>query len=168
MRPILVAVIWLVLVGGLLAYVQTRDTGKAADDYHLHQATGGFRLEATTTFDVEPDPFALTTNADEQPAAFLLKVNGAEAVRLTERLKGGAPIVVEPVPGLVEGKNELFVEAVPPLDQAGRSQAIRVRLLCDGHPIADHTLWSEPGSKIATAFPVFIENAPSPERRHDH
>jgi hypothetical protein len=51
--------------------------------------------------------------------------------------------------GLVEGTNEIYLEASPPIEQVGKSQAVRVQILRDGQTVAEQTFWSAPGGKVA-------------------
>lgn len=169
MRPLLAAAIWIILVGGLAAYMHGRDQALGIPEFRQTSASGDFALEATTSFAVEPDPFALQVDEATKPPALVVKLNGKSVLLITERLEAGTPIVAEKVGGIVEGPNELYVEANPPLEMAGKSHAIRVRLLRGGHTIAEKSFWSEPGSKIATTFTVNVGPAQAvPEDDHGH
>lgn len=154
MRPLIAVLIWVVLVGGLLLYVRSRDAVDTAPSFRLVPAQGTYSVEITTTFTAEPDPFALRVEDEEKPSALSLKLNGKEVLRLTDRVDAGSPIRVEPLRGLVEGSNELYLEANPPAGEAGRSHAVRVRVLRDGIPLSDRSFWSGQGSKIATTLRV--------------
>ncbi len=167
MRPVLAILIWVVLVGGLTAHMHARQKSNPAVSHEVHEATGVLTLEVTPTFDMEPDPFALQTDTQSAAPALLLRVNGKEVLRRTERVERGMPIRVEPVPALIQGHNEIYLEANPPLEQADRSMAVRVRVFRDGQPVADQSVWSDAGSRIATAFPVEIAHEKAPEA-HPH
>ena len=169
MRIVLVVLIWVVLAGGLALYMHNRTAVQSAPEMELHAARGEFALEVTTTFPLEPDPFALRSDGNEDAPALVVRVNGREVLRRTERVEPGAPIRVEPFTGLGQGDNELYVEANPPLDIAGRSQAVRVRVLQDSTVIADRSFWSDQGNRIAAAFPVHIDRRETEERdSHGH
>ena len=169
MRPVLAILIWVVLVGGLTTYMHVRQRSNPAGTFEVHEASGAFAVEVTHTFDAEPDPFALQIDTQTGAPALLLRVNGAEVLRRTERVERGIPVRVEPVSALIQGHNEIYIEANPPLDQAERSMAVRIRILRDGQPVADQSFWSESGSKIAAAFPVEIVPAKAPEAQpHGH
>jgi len=133
----------------------------------LHAADGQVTVEVTTTFPLEPDPFALHGSGSDDAPALVVRVNGRDVLRRTERVEAGSPIRVDSVSGLAQGKNEIYVEANPPLDMAGKSQAVRVRVLQDSSVIADRSLWSDEANKIAAAFAVNIE-APQPKERDTH
>ena len=122
----------------------------------------------TTSFAVEPDPFALQSDAGEKPHALLVKLNGREILKRTESFPGGTPVQTDHVEGIVEGLNELYVEANPPLDQAGRSHAVRVRVLRDGRPVLERSFWSEPGARIATTFALSVEKTDRAKREENH
>ncbi|MDQ7783278.1 MAG: hypothetical protein RDU20_10390 [Desulfomonilaceae bacterium] len=166
MRPAFVVVIWIALMGGLTLYMQSRETAVVGESYELHAAEGAFALRITTTFPVEPDPFALRTD-DREASALLVKVNGKEILRRTDRVRPGEPIQLEPVPGLTDGRNEFYLEANPPLDDANLSYAIRAQLFRDGKLIADRSFWSEPGSRIASSFEVSLAKEPA-VKDHDN
>lgn len=163
MRPILAIIIWLVLIGGLSAYMHGREEIHRATSYEVRKLTEDFALEVTTTFDVEPDPFALRTDTQASAPALLVRVNGQEALRRSDRVDRGIPQRLEPVPGLIQGRNEIYLEANPPLDQAGHSLAVRVRVFRGDQPVADQSLWSDQGSSIAATFPVDIQPEKLPE-----
>jgi hypothetical protein len=166
MRPATAILIWIVLIGGLATYMHSREHSRSTASYELHHAKGVYALEITTTFPVEPDPFALRTDKGEAPALFVM-LNGKEILRRTDRVEAGVPIRVDPVPGLVEGGNEFYLEANPPLESANLSYAVRVKLLRDGQPIMERSAWSEPGSKIAATFHVQVETREQ-EKEHSH
>jgi hypothetical protein len=85
------------------------------------------------------------------------------------------------------GRNEFYIKATPAepdretdefaLDESPSSRpvsrAVRVRILRDGVPIGDQTLWSEPGQPVEGVAAVEVEPAPSDptvdrQSEHDH
>jgi hypothetical protein len=88
-------------------------------------------------------------------------------LRVDEPISAGAPVVVEHVSGIVAGANEFFVEAQPGDDALGAAHALRVRVLRDGNPIAEQTLWSEPGLPVRGTVRIDIPSAVT-EDGHDH
>ncbi|MEK7468905.1 MAG: hypothetical protein AAB074_16140 [Planctomycetota bacterium] len=168
MRFLLTALIWVVFVGSVALFTSRRDARGPVASYARAAAKGIFAVEVTASFTAEPDPFALDTGK-AKPAGLVVRVNGVEAIRAAT-VKPGAAIRVEPVAAVLEGKNELFIEAYPPADQLNRSHAIRVRILRDGEPVAERTFWSEPGTPIATAFPLEVPaaGAPAKDDHNDH
>ncbi len=167
MRPFLVIAVWIVFVGGLTGYMHTREEASAVQEFRQTVAAGHFAVEVTASFAVEPDPFALNVETKKKKPALVLKVNGQEALSITERLDAGAPVVVEKVGGIVEGINELYVEANPPIESVGRVHAVRVRVLKDGRPLAQESLWSEPGNRIASTFKIKVGGS-GPAQEDDH
>lgn len=169
MRPVLAFLIWVAFIGGLAAYMHTRETTARVGAVELRSAVGSYSLEITPTFDVEQDPFALRTDDGTSDSTLVVRVNGKDVLKRSDRVEKGAPIRVEPLTGLVDGSNEIYLEATPPIELSGRSLALRVRLFKDGAEFADRTFWTEGGSKIATAFPVKIEpDGTSGKDQHDH
>jgi hypothetical protein len=165
MRPVLAICVWFVLLGGLALFMHSKHERSGFRSFESKPAAGGFSLEVTPTFAVEPDPFALRTGSTEQPAALLVKVNGREVLRREDKVDEGAPLTVQNVSGMIEGPNELYLEANPPLAQANKAHAVRVKVARDGEQIADKTLWSEPGVKLAATFRVDVQ--PREEKRKD-
>jgi hypothetical protein len=169
MRLAVAALIWVVLVGGLATYMAYRNQGAVTHSQMLVQARGAFAVEVTPTFDLEPDPFALQTNDSGTAPALLLKINGTEVAKRSHRIQRGIPLVFERVPSLTQGSNEVYLEANPPLEEANRALAVRVRVLRDGQPIVERSFWSDMGSKISATFDVKIEpERGTEERSHGH
>lgn len=168
MRPLLAACIWIVLVGGLALYMGTQQAAPTPREFAPQEAGGVFALEVTTSFAAEPDPFALRLDDAQQAAAVLVRLNGKDVLRRTGRLDSGTPLRVEPIAGIVTGRNEFYVEANPPTDQPTQAHAVRVRVLRDGESVAERTLWSENGARIAATFELSVDATPqSPESQHD-
>lgn len=169
MRPVIAFLIWVVLIGGLTAYMHARERVAAGRVVDFQAARGNFALELTTTFDLEPDPFALQSDDGSGPAAIVVRINGKDVLRRSDRVQRGTQIVVEPVSHLAQGQNEIYVEASAPLDSAGRSLAVRVRLMEDGRQVADRTFWSEEGARVAGVFSVNVEGVePADVNHHGH
>lgn len=168
MRLLLAAAVWVACVGGVALFMARRESRAPAASYAARPATGKFSVEVTASFDVEVDPFGLVT--DDTPAAGLIvRVNGVEVLRRKDGVRAGAPVAVESVAAVIVGTNELYVEAHPPQDAVGRAHALRVRVFRDGQPVAERTLWSEPGTPVSGTFSLEIaEAAGAPEDRHDH
>ena len=168
MRFLLTAAIWIVFAGSVALFTTRRDARGPVMSYARGPAKGVFAVEVTASFSAEPDPFALDTGK-AKPAGLVVRVNGVEAIRAAN-VRPGEALRAEPVKAVLEGKNELFIEASPPQDQINRSHAIRVRILRDGEPVAERTFWSEPGTPIATAFPLEVPAtaAPAKDEHDDH
>lgn len=144
MRLTLAALIWVALMGGLTLYMQTRESLKPPENLDIQSAAGIFSLEITTTAPLEPDPFALTAGQDK-PGSLRVMLNGKEILRKSEIAPAGSTTRVQPVPELLRGHNEFYVEANPTMDAGSRPVALRVRLLKDDEVLFDRSLWSEPG-----------------------
>lgn len=166
MRPALAVVIWIVLIGGLTVYMQSREQASVEAAHDWDYSGGAVSLRVTTTFDIEPDPFALRTEGHEA-AALLVRLNGKEVLKRTDRVKAGVPLKVDDLPGVLAGRNEFYLEANPPLERANMSYAVRVQVLRDNATIADTSLWSEPGSRIADTFSVTVTGTEG-EEHSDH
>ena len=141
-------------MGGLWLYTSQRDAGIAQVSREVKQANlarGDFAIELTTTFSSEADPFALQTGKQEA-GGIELRLNGSKLHLPVEQPQRGETVHLTAVQGVVSGHNEIFVQASPPLAEAHLDHGLRLRLLADGSPIADHTFWSESGANIANSF----------------
>lgn len=167
MRFILTAVIWLVILGGLWSYTRQRAAAEAVvsfDNPGVEEVKATYSLLLTPTFSLEPDPFALTSG-DTGGAAVALRVNGVELPLAEESLQRGQTWTMQEVTGLVQGDNEIFIQASPPLAESGLEHGIRIRLLKSGVATVDSTVWSEQGSLVTGS--VHFELEPT-RHEHDH
>jgi hypothetical protein len=160
-RIAIALLLWVIVLGGLNLYMRQFETSgsdaASSSRQRPAQAEAPYAMELTTTFNVEPDPFALTANASEEPAGLVVQLQGNEILRKTREVETGAPIVLN-VPGLVRGLNEFFVEANMPLESIGKSYALRLRLTQAGSPVAEETFWSEGENRITGILRVSLEN----------
>lgn len=169
MRPLLAIAVWVILVGGLSWYMQTRQEVAAVQSFQPTALETRLTLEITPSFAMEPDPFALQVDERDRAVALLVRLNGRDVLKKTEKLTDGSRIVVDDIQGLVEGRSEFYVEAYPLLSEASQSHAVRIRVKREGQTIAERTLWSEPGSRIAATFSLEIRsNRPSQDDDHGH
>jgi hypothetical protein len=144
MRPLLAIVLSVGILGGLALYMRFRDVGRPLPRGESPREVGGeFRLEIATTAPLEVDPFAPSSGEGEGPAALVVRFNG-QSVLHAERVAADEPVIVERLPGVVEGVNEVFVEAHPSLDGPAAVFAVRVRVFQESRPVAETTFWSEP------------------------
>jgi len=153
-----VLLLWIAVFGGLALYMKRLETKRPAPapEPPRIESPAVYALEVTTTFNVEPDPFALRTDDSGKPAALLVRIAEREIMRVAE-VQAGIPVRAEPVAGIIQGMNEFFVEANMPLDTTGKSVALRMRLIGDGLPVAEQTFWSEGESRIAGTFRVGLD-----------
>ncbi|AFM26949.1 hypothetical protein [Desulfomonile tiedjei] len=167
MRPILAILVWILILGGVAGYLHTREDKRAVAEFRPTAAAGHFTLEIVATTKLEPDPFALLAHPDDKPMSLIVKINGEQVLAKDDNQAQGTPLRLEDVQGLTEGQNELYVEANPPLESAGRAHAYRVTIKRDGETIAEETLWSEPGLRLATSLSLNIPPADH-EAKTDH
>jgi hypothetical protein len=167
MRFILTVVIWLVILGGLWSYTRQRAAAEAVVRYRnpgVVEVEAAYSLLLTPTFSLEPDPFALKTG-DGPVAAVELRLNGVELPLEEKDIRRGQSWTLHPVPGLVQGQNEIFVRASPPLAESALEHGIRIRLLKSGVAAVDSTVWSQQGALVSGS--VHFELEPI-QRDHDH
>lgn len=167
MRFALVALIWLVLVGGLTLYMQERDRHQApriAEPVTQAAPVEAYTLELTPSFATATDPYALTGEPGAE-ATLLARLGARDLYRSDRPLTAGVTVSVHPVPGLVLGHNEIYLRAVPPPGEA-LDHALRVRLLQGGRVILDQTLWGEKGANVSGSVPFTLK--PAAEAEHGH
>ncbi len=168
-RILLAGLSWFLFVGGLHLYMARRDAALTAQQQAIALAfsRGHHTIEITPTFTAEPNPFALRLDESPTPAALLVRLNDKELLRLTDRVAGGRPVMIEEVKGLVLGANEIFIEASPPDTKANVNHAVRVRVFRDDVPVSDTTLWSEGGSAVSGVVRFELKAAAGGDN-HDH
>jgi hypothetical protein len=152
-RPVFALLVAVIILGGLQLYMTIRPqpSGRMAAQDEL-AARGRFSVEITLTFDAGPDAFSL--DVSDAPAV-LVQLRGVDLLRRQEEVLAGDQVVIDDVSGLVEGKNEFFVQATPS-EVAHVARAVRVRVLRDGIPLADETLWAEPSEIVRGAVVVEV------------
>ncbi len=172
LRPLLALLLAGLILGGMQLYTTLRPAPQRSE-IAVRFAEGRFTLEVTLTFDAGPDPFAFET---ENAPALLVTFEGRELLRRTEPVPAGETVRIESIEGIVSGsgrrgRNEFFVEAVPQDSAGGLSRAVRLRLLRDEQPIAEHSLWSDPGEPVRGTL-VFelteAEGGAAPAEEHAH
>lgn len=157
---------WVVIAGGVHVYLERRAPPPPPAAFVARQAQGVYALEVTPSFGVAPDPFALDLGEGEAKPALVVRLQGKDVLRASEKLEPGKPVLVSPLEGLVIGRNEFYVTANPPQDAIGRANAVRVRVLRDGRPLdgAERTLWSVAGTAVEGTFTLDVpEPAAQPE-----
>ena len=166
MRPVLALLLSLAIFGAVAGYlrfareVQRRGAAPAGEEEAAVE--GKFALEVTLSFDAGADSaFSLDPT---KSTAVRVQFRGRELLRISEPVAAGTPLRIEDVEGIVAGLNEFYIEAQPANQFVLAAHAVRVRAFRDGHPIADQTLWSEPGLPVQGTLRVDV-----PEHAaHDH
>lgn len=169
MRFIAIIIIWVVLIGGLKLFLNHRQALIPMQTLTRNHATGQYRLELTSTFTAKEDPFALQVTENSTSSAVVIQLGGKNLFPANRSIEAGKALEITPLPDLVVGLNEFYIEANPPTDQAQQSQALRLRLFQDDHLIDQKSFWSEPGGRLAGTFTVTIAETLSQEHDdHDH
>jgi hypothetical protein len=151
MRPLLALLLCLAILGIVGGYLRLSEelrqrTAQGQEAHHVEIAAGKFSVEVTLTFDAGgASAFALEPTEE---TSLLVLFQGRELIRSKEPVAAGAAVRVEDIQGIASGKNEFYLEAHPSDQAPPIAHAVRVRVLRDGHPIADETLWSEPGLPV--------------------
>ncbi|MBN2431662.1 MAG: hypothetical protein JXQ27_09315 [Acidobacteria bacterium] len=160
MRVIYAILVWLVFIGGVGLYMQTR--GTAAESLlpvaASRPSVTDYTLRLQATFMAALDPFALDVIPAAESVPVEVRVNGRpQMVALAQDLEAGAVYRVDTVIGLHPGENEIYVAATPDTAEADRTHAVRLDLLRRGRIVDEKTLWSDATGRIAGVFRVNIQ-----------
>ena len=167
MRIVLVIAIWIIMIGGMFLFMNSKESAPSIYDYKYEEVKEAYSLEIVATSPAEPDPFTLQTDESSPMASILVKINGIKALRITEPIDAGEKLTVENVPGLKIGENEFYVEVNPPIESVNKIFAVRVSVNRGYTKIASETLWSPEGLKVADTFTLYIKEDESSED-HSH
>jgi hypothetical protein len=166
MRLILVGMICTTFIGGMFFFMEGRrpvvSASRAAGVQE--RVIQSYAIEITSTFPVEPDPFAVRT--DDGAQGLIVRLGDQIILQRTEGMTPGFPLRVDPLNGLTRGRNEIFFEASPSLEDSGKSQAVRIQIYQGENPVADKTFWSEYGAKVSGILDFTVEE--KMEADHDH
>lgn len=155
------------ILGGLSLFMSRREMVSAEAAIETVPAAGKFSVDVTLSFTAAAvDPFAVATEAGGRAPLLKVRLNGQELLNAASAPPAGEPILIDDAAGVVVGTNEFLIEADPPLAEANRAHAVRLRVLRDGRPIAEKTAWSEPGARLVARFELDVPAA-AEVVRHD-
>lgn len=179
-RPLLAAALVVGVLGVVKLYMQfVASVPFGVYDTAERPAEGVFAVELTLTFDAGSDGFLL-----DETSPVVVDFRGRNLMEGRGPFRAGQPIIVSPVEGVVQsrdgrgGKNSFAVRIVPQpserdafaLDADGASRpishAVRLRILRDGVPVAEQTLWSEPGQPVQGVLTLTVDPPPSHAATH--
>ena len=146
--------VWLVFIGGLTLYMKHRGAGNDFEEnfHEFNQLKKQYALEITPSFILQTDPFALNLESRDTPPAMLVRLGQQEILTVNDPSNFPQTFKIEPLHGLSVGKNELYIEASPPLDHNSTQNALRIRITENGYALAEETFWSPPGAKVSGTF----------------
>ena len=153
MRPLAAILLAVLILGSVKAYMLfERSLPPPMVVSTVQQsAAGKFSVDVTLTFDAAADEFAL------EPLSVVIELQGQELFRSREPVPADRPIVLEDVPRVVEGRNSFFLKVTPADSDFNSERAVRVRVLRDGEPVSEQTLWSEPGGVVEGIVNVDVQ-----------
>ncbi|PLX68741.1 MAG: hypothetical protein C0603_06205 [Denitrovibrio sp.] len=146
MRFILTGIVWLVIVSAVSLLFSSRDSEVVVTKITKADKVTSVAFEITTTFSVEEDPFAL--DIGEEKGAFQVILDGATIFSTEDGVKDRITFTTDEYE-ISSGKHELFIKANPTTTEL--SNSVRIRVLSDGNPITDETMWFQPGQTINAA-----------------
>lgn len=154
MRFLLIAGIWSVFLGGIWLYTSQRDSAvqqaELAPPVVDQMVYGPFSLEITTTFDTETDPFALA--AESAATSAIVRLNGQDIVLPETGLHRGSVVRVENISGILEGYNDIYLEASPPLTESVLEHGVRLKIFAKEELLLDRTVWGSSGALVSDSF----------------
>jgi hypothetical protein len=164
MRPLLTVVIAVLVFGSVKGYMLFQDSlpKPPVIQTFARQAEGSFSVEIVLTFDAAADAFSL------EPTSALVQFHGEDLLRSQEPLPAGAPIVIEDVANVVAGKNSFYVKISAADDSFNSQHAVRLRVMRDGQPLAEHTIWSRPGEPVEGVIDVDVLGQQQTSDPHEH
>lgn len=160
MRPVIAIFIWIILIGGLYSYMNTRESISWHPPAVVESGSTHYRIVVTTSFSAHKDPYSLQSENDPG-AALLLKLNGTEILRINDLLDAGQSVAIDRIKGILIGTNEFLIEVSPAVDMIKTSGAVRVQLYRSHVELMDKTFWADPGAKVVSAFQFEVEQAPT-------
>ena len=122
-----------------------------SDFFDDRVAGGTYTCEILLTFEAGPDAFAGRSDAPSLTVRFRDKT----LLKRTDTIPANR-LVEFAAPGVVEGRNEFFVEAVGFDDNPDLVRALQLRVLRDRRPIAEKWLSSAPGEPVVGAVMVEV------------
>jgi hypothetical protein len=172
MRIFVTVIVWVVFIGGLTLYMKHRDSvDYLKDNFHEFKMVEKlYALEVTPSFILESDPFALAIDSQDSSPVLLVRLGDHEILKVDDPLTISETFRVEPLDGLIIGENEIYVEASPLVEHFTTQNALRVRIIENGYPLAEKTIWSPPGAKVSGTFQFTLKTDDNnlSEDNHDH
>lgn len=152
MRPLFAMLIPFVVFGSVRAYALFERSLPTPPVVSIvaDEAAGKFSIDLTLTFDAAVDDFAL------EPVSAVVQLLGKDLLRSKEPHSAGTPILLEDIDGVVEGTNTFFVKVAPAENDFASQRAVRLRVLRDGRPVVDQTLWSARGDVVEGIVEVLV------------
>ncbi len=144
MRPLIALIVAAVVLGSVSLFIkhQSRILVEKAAPRASQVVKGRLDVEITLTFDAGPDAFAL--QGTDAPSLIVEHLGNAILSR-TDEITAGKPITISDIANIEQGGNSFVVRCTPQDKDPEVAHAIRVRVLRDGQPIADESIWSAPG-----------------------
>ncbi len=167
MRPLAAIIIWVVLVGGLYCYMDSRETIDTSPQIQVEKSPEIYKLIITTTFNTKKDPF-VSKQGSGSGDAFSVKLNGSELVRSENGFEAGSAVVIENVDGVKTGANEFLLEANPSHYSQATAGAMRVQLFRSHEKLIDKTFWVDNGEKLVSTIRLDVVPGQSARNKDGH
>ncbi|MDG2380893.1 MAG: hypothetical protein P8N76_04410 [Pirellulaceae bacterium] len=166
MRLLFAFILVTCILGGMQLYMELRPQPKAYSTPKELLADGNFQFEITMTFAAGADSFAL--DVSDTPS-LLVSFRGVDLLREMKEIEAGKTLRIEDIEGVASGSNEFFVRASPRDSGTLVARAVRIRILRDGNPIVEESLWAEPGELVEGVVIIDVPaQASNAERTEQH
>lgn len=127
--------------------------------YRPQLSNARYSLEILRTFTAVPgtdlDSLAEDQTIPAEAAALTVLFQGKVLYQHFHKLDVEEPLVIQEIPGIEIGENEIFVKAHLHPPQPRQLQALQVRLFREGRPLSETTVSGYPGSPLIYATVLF-------------
>ena len=147
MRPLLVLIIAIVILGGVQAFLSSGADGPVTRPSAptIEPSAKTYDIELILTFNAGADAFSVEDSGDAP--SLLVQLNGQKLLQRTDAIDlAESPLLLRDVTAVAVGRNELFVQASPAT--SGVPAALRVRILTGLDVLAETTLWAPSGGTL--------------------
>jgi hypothetical protein len=156
MRPLIAILINVLLVGGLFLYMGIRDTGEKT--HHIEEpekSEGIYTMDISATFKISGEEVFLLNTQNGENA--VISINGTKITGEMMKSPFDSTFRINNLPGIIEGRNEVFIELSRSTEDAARPAAVNVEIKKDGMKYFSDVFWFEPEEPIVMTV-VFDED----------
>jgi hypothetical protein len=143
MRPLAALLVCVTFIGMTAMFTRDR-VGDVEDSASITRASAqSVSMEIVPTVPLAPDPFALRGEDEQAGPALTASINGATVLMIREPVGAGEVVRVNSLTGLIDGMNELYIEASPSTDRPSGVSGLRIRVLRGYDTAQEKTFWAD-------------------------
>lgn len=147
MRFMLILLIWVVIIGSVILYIETREETAPGVISESQPEPKTYNIELLASFPIEEDSFRKNDEISRQPAITVL-LNGKSVFNKAANLSGSMHFYYKRQLQFSDKKNEIYLEAHAPISYIGQNLALRLRILTGNTVIYEKTFWSDGDNSI--------------------